>query len=312
MKIIISGATGLIGNELTRQLTLAGHSITILTRTPNRPGPGNYPTVPWDINSGVVQNPALLEDHHAVIHLAGESIADGRWTPQKKQRIRDSRVNATRLLTETLARLQRPPATVVSASAIGFYGDTRAGEILTEQSGPGSGFLADVCREWETQALRAADFGARVVLVRTGIVLSPAGGTLAKLLPLFKLGLGGKLGSGDQWMSWISLSDGVAAIQFALNNQSIAGPVNLTSPHPATNAEFTKTLARSLSRPAVLSVPSVILKLALGEMADMVLGSLRVLPNKLQAADYNFIAPTLEAALVVETKFGATHEESRR
>jgi uncharacterized protein len=297
MRLIISGATGLIGSELTRQLTREGHHVTILVRSGKPANSSATAFVHWDIERDKIEQPSQLENHDAVIHLAGESVAKGRWTSEKKRLIRDSRVKATRLLVETLARLNRPPTSFLSASAIGFYGNDRGDEILTEDSAPGNEFLAGVCREWEAEALRVQDFGARVVQLRTGIVLSGKGGALGNLLPIFRMGLGGKLGNGCQWMSWISMADEVAAIRFALESSSVHGPLNLTAPAPVTNAEFTKTLAGVLSRPGFVLVPAFALRLALGEMAGIALGSLRVLPDKLHAAGYQFKNPDLQSAL---------------
>jgi len=297
MKIILTGGTGLIGRELTTALARDGHQLTSLVREVKSPANHATTFARWDIERGEIEDASQLEAQDAVIHLAGESVAEGRWTEDKKRRIRDSRVKGTRLLVETLARLHQPPKTLVSASAIGFYGADRGDESLTEESGPGSDFLAGVCREWETEAGRAKDFGARVVLLRTGIVLSARGGALGKMLPIFKIGMGGKLGDGRQLMSWISLADEIAAIRFALENKSVHDALNLTAPRPVTNAEFAETMGRMLSRPAFLRVPPFALRLALGEMAATVLGSLRVLPNKLEAAGYQFQFPELENAL---------------
>jgi uncharacterized protein len=296
-RFIITGATGLIGGELTQQLAREGHHLTTLVRTAKTPADDATTFVRWDVERGEIEDASQLEGCDAAIHLAGESFAEGRWTEEKKRRIRDSRVKGTRLLVETLERLNRTPKVVLSASAIGFYGADRGDEILTEESAPGAEFLAGVCREWEAEALRANDFGARVVLLRTGIVLSARGGALGKMLPVFKMGLGGKLGSGRQWMSWISLADEVAAVRFALENEAVRGAVNLTAPHPVTNAEFTQTVGRALSRPAFLRLPSFVPHLVLGEMAAMALGSLRVLPKKLEAAGYRFECADLATAL---------------
>ncbi|MDB6147453.1 MAG: epimerase [Spartobacteria bacterium] len=297
MKIAITGGTGLIGSELTKSLIREGHQLTSLVREAKLSPDDPTIFVRWDIERGEIESPSKLEAHDAVIHLAGESVAEGRWTEEKKRRIHDSRVKGTRLLVETLVRLKQPPKILLSASAIGFYGADRSDEILTEESSPGADFLAGVSREWEAGALRAKDFGARVVLLRTGIVLSPDGGALRKMLPLFKMGIGGKLGSGRQFMSWIALKDEIAAIRFALVNETVGDAINLTAPHPVTNAEFTETIGRVLSRPTFLRVPPFALRLALGEMAATALGSLRVLPKRLEAAGYQFEFTELENAL---------------
>lgn len=297
MKIIITGGTGLIGTELVQTLARDGHQVTSLAREVKSQPNDATTFVRWDIERGVIENPSQLEAHDAVIHLAGESVSEGRWTDEKKRCIRDSRVKGTRLLVETLTRLNQSPKVLLSASAIGYYGENRGDEILMEESAAGNDFLADVCREWEAEAARAKDFGMRVVLLRTGIVLSPKGGALAKLLPVFKFGIGGNLGDGRQFMSWIALDDQIAAIRFALENETVRDAVNLTAPHPVTNAEFTETLGRVLSRPTFFSVPSFAMRLAFGEMAAAVLGSLRVLPKKLEAAGYEFKFPELETVL---------------
>jgi uncharacterized protein len=297
MKIIITGGTGLIGRELTQTLARDGHQLTSLVREVK--SPSNHPAtfLKWNVEHGQIEDTPKLDRHDAVIHLAGESVAEGRWTEERKRRIRDSRVKGTRLLVQTLARLNQPPKIFLSASAIGFYGADRGEEILTEESEPGGGFLADVCHQWEAEAVRAKDFGARVVLLRTGIVLSASGGALGKMLPVFKMGLGGKLGSGKQFMSWIASVDEIGAIRFALENETVRDAVNLTAPHPVTNAEFTETMGRVLSRPAFLRVPASVLRLALGEMGAAVLGSLCVLPKRLEVAGYQFQFTELENAL---------------
>lgn len=299
MRIIITGGTGLIGAKLSEALVRDGHQLMSLVRTAQTSsGSANAMTfLRWDIEGAVIEDSSKLEGHDAVVHLAGENVAGGRWTAERKRRIRDSRVRGTRLLVDTLARLNAPPTLFVSASATGFYGADRGDETLTEESAPGEDFLAGVCREWEAEALRANVFGARVVLLRTGIVLSPTGGALAKMLPVFKLGTGGKLGSGQQVMSWIALVDEIAAIRFALGNEGVRGPINLTAPHPVTNVEFTQTLGRVLSRPTVFAVPRIALRLAFGELAETVLGSLRVLPRNLEAAGFRFEFSNLESAL---------------
>jgi len=237
-----------------------------------------------------------LEGLAAAIHLSGASVAAHRWTPSYKREMWLSRVESTRALATALARLSLPPQTLLVASATGFYGD-RGNELLDENSGPGRGFLADLCREWESAGLPAAKAGIRVVHLRFGVVLG-AGGALAKMLPLFRLGLGGKLGSGRQWMSWISLTDAVAAILFAKDTPTLAGPLNLTAPQPVTNSEFTIALGRAVHRPVLLPAPAFALRLALGAIADeALLASARVVPSSLTSAGFRFSHPNLEAAL---------------
>jgi uncharacterized protein (TIGR01777 family) len=241
-------------------------------------------------------NTQPLEGLDAAIHLSGASVAAHRWTPAYKREIWTSRVESTHALTTALARLAHPPQTLLVASATGFYGD-RGDELLDESSSPGTGFLADLCREWELAAQPAAAAGIRVIHLRFGVVLG-AGGALAKMLPLFRLGLGGKLGSGRQWMSWISLADAVSAILFALDTPALTGPLNLTAPNPVTNAEFTSALSRTLHRPAILPAPAFALRLALGQMADeALLASARVIPTRLTTAGFRFAHPTVEEAL---------------
>jgi len=264
-----------------------------LVRREVRPGED---ALRWDPVSGAIASPGpAIAD--AVVHLAGESIAGGRWTARKKQRIRESRVDATRRLTDTLTRLAKPPAVLVCASAIGYYG-SRGDEVLSEESRPGTGFLADVGREWESASAAAIVRGIRVVNVRIGIVLSPAGGALAKMLTPFRLGLGGVIGGGAQWMSWIALDDVIGALRHALGTDALRGPVNAVAPAPVTNAEFTRTLGRVLRRPTLLPMPAFAARLALGEMADeLLLSSQRVLPARLLASGFAFRYPTLEGAL---------------
>jgi len=241
---------------------------------------------------------ARLEGFDAVVHLAGESIAEGRWSEEKKKRIRESRVQGTRLLGDALANLTNPPRTFVSASAIGFYGN-RGDELLTESSAPGDDFLAKVCAEWEDATALATEKGIRVVNARFGVILDTNGGALKKMLPPFRMGVGGKVGSGKQWMSWIALDDVVGGIQFALANDSTKGPVNFVAPVPVTNAEFTKTLGRVLSRPTIFPIPAFAIKLLFGEMGEaLLLGGQRVAPERLVAEGYEFSYPQLEQALV--------------
>ncbi|HMH57205.1 MAG TPA: TIGR01777 family oxidoreductase, partial [Gemmatimonadales bacterium] len=262
LHVAVTGASGLIGAALVPRLTSEGHRVSRLVR--RAAGPGE---IFWDPAAGSL-NPTALEGVDAVAHLSGENVG-ARWTTERKARIRSSRVASTRLLSETLAGLQRPPEVLVSASAVGIYGN-RGDEVLTEESLPGDpnrDFLVSVTQEWEKAAEPARVEGIRVVHPRFGVVLSPAGGALRKMLLPFRLGLGARLGSGRQWMSWISIDDAVEAVHRALVGDGLEGPVNVTSPEPVTNRDFTRTLARVLSRPALLAVPEPALRLALGEMA---------------------------------------------
>ena len=293
MDIAVTGASGLIGSRLTTTLAAEGHRVVALVRRPPKPGED---AIEWDPAAGTI-DAASLEGIDAVVHLAGEGIATHRWNDAQKARIMDSRVDGTTLLSATLAGLDRAPSVLLSGSAIGIYGD-RGDEELTEQSTSGDRFLAEVCKRWEATTATAEAAGIRVAHLRTGIVLDPHGGALAKTLPLFKLGLGGRLGPGTQWWSWIGIEDQVGAIGFLLG-ADIAGPVNLTAPNPVTNAEFTKVLGRVLGRPTVFPVPSFGPKLLLGsELADELLfTSARVLPHVLTDAGYTFASPDLEDAL---------------
>lgn len=294
MKVLISGSTGLIGSALIALLTDAGHAVVRLVRsTPKSDGS----EVHWDPESGRIDS-AGLEGMDAVVHLAGENIGVGRWSGDRKARIFDSRVKGTRLLCESLADLTAPPKVVVSASAIGYYGD-RDEEILNETSISGFGFLAEVCVEWEIATEPLAETDIRVVNLRTGVVLSLAGGPLEKMLPPFKMGVGGVLGNGRQYMSWVALDDAVGAIHHALITDSLHGPVNNVAPHPVTNREFTKTLGRVLRRPTLFPLPSFGLRLMFGEeMAnELFLASTRVAPTRLLATGYTFQYPDLEGAL---------------
>lgn len=292
MKILLSGSHGLIGSALLPLLTSRGHRIIRLVRGDPGSGPDR---ISWDPASGRLESPQL-EGFDAVIHLAGESLASGRWTAARKGRIRQSRVESTRLLAGALAHLERRPAALITASAVGYYGD-RGDEILVEDSAPGSSFLATLCRDWEAAAAPAHQAGIRVAHLRSGVVLSPAGGVLARLLPVFRAGLGGRLGNGRQFMSWIGLGDEVEAIHHVLTHDAVQGPVNLVSPQPVTNREFTSALGRFLRRPAFLAVPAGLLRLALGELAGELLGSARAYPARLLATGYTFQDPELEGAL---------------
>ncbi len=292
MKLIVTGSSGLVGSALLPALSESGHEVTRLVRDPSATGS----VIQWDPALENIDR-AHLEGFDGVVHLAGESIASGRWTKAKKQRIRDSRVKGTRLLAKALANLEKPPKVLVCASAVGYYGD-RGDEVLDEQSPAGNSFLADVCKEWEEAAAAARDKGIRVVHLRIGIVLSRDGGALQKMLLPFKIGAGGVVGNGSQYWSWIALDDVVGAIQHALTDDSLSGPVNCVAPDPPTNREFTKALGRVLNRPTVLPVPAFGARLLLGEMGtELLLASTRVVPKKLQAAGYPFRHAGLEDAL---------------
>jgi uncharacterized protein (TIGR01777 family) len=293
MRVLISGATGLVGTALGEALLSAGHSVSALVR-PGRPAsPGS---VRWDPAGGEF-DAAAAEGAEAVVHLAGESIASGRWNDRRKAELRSSRVAATRNLVAGLGRMQRKPAVLVSASAVGYYGN-RGDEELTEDSPPGRDFLAGLAVEWEAEAARAEAHGIRVVMARFGIILSPRGGALGRMLLPFRMGVGGRLGSGKQWMSWVSLPEVAAILRYAIENPAVRGPVNAVAPHPVRNAEFTRTLGRVLGRPTILPAPAFALRLALGEMADaLLLSSQRVLPQRLAASGYQFRHEELEAAL---------------
>lgn len=295
MRILISGATGLVGSALTAQAKAGGHQVSRLTRSPKADN-----DVGWDPAAGQI-DAAQLEGHDAVVHLAGESIANGRWTSAKKSRIRDSRVQGTQLLCQTLAQLDSRPTVLVSASAIGFYGD-RGDEKLDENSSAGNLFLSEVCQQWESATSPASEVGIRVANARLGVVLSTKGGALAQMLTPFRLGVGGVVGSGNQYMSWISLTDVVSALLHALHHEALVGPVNLVAPNPVTNREFTKALGHALRRPTVLPMPAFAARLVFGQMADeLLLASTRVVPDRLLESGFEFthreIAPALQAIL---------------
>lgn len=335
LRYLLSGVSGMLGSGL-RQALAARHipvlqlirptagsrahwfasdpptaSAESVPANPNGSGvagdaaPGQFPWNP--AATPPISHPEALEGCTAAVHLAGANVAAHRWTPAYKREMSESRVQSTRALAATLAGLRHPPQTLLVASAVGIYGN-RPNEFLDESSAPGSGFLADLCRQWEAAAQPAVDAGIRVVHLRFGVVLAPAaqpgshGGTnsgaLARMLPIFRLGLGGRLGSGLQWMSWITLTDVLAAIFFILDTPSLAGPVNLTAPNPVTNADFTRALGRQIHRPAILPVPALALRLALGEMADdALLSSARAYPARLITAGFEFAHPTLDHAL---------------
>lgn len=293
MRVLVSGATGLIGSSLVPFLTTGGHEVVRLTRSDtNRDGRA----IQWKPAEGVL-DAGPLEGVDAVVHLAGEGIAERRWSAAQKARIRDSRVQGTRLLCDRLASLANRPKVLVCASAIGWYGD-RGRDLVEEQAESGSGFLAEVCREWESATEPAVRAGIRVVNLRIGVVLSSRGGALASMLTPFRLGAGGRIGSGEQYWSWVALDDVVGAIHHALMNDTLNGPVNAVSPHPATNLEFTKTLGRVLRRPTILPMPGFAARLALGEMADeLLLASIGVTPRRLIESAYPFRHANLEDAL---------------
>jgi uncharacterized protein len=291
VNVLISGATGMIGKALTNSLSSRGHDVIRLTRSPRSPA-----DVGWDPERGQL-DASRLNGVDAIVHLAGESIAEGRWNEAKKRRIIESRQQGTHLLAQTVAALDARPRVMVSASAIGYYGD-RGNELLREESGPGSLFLSRVCEVWEAAADPAREAGVRVVHPRFGIVLSTAGGALGATLPIFKLGAGGKIGSGAQYWSWVHLADVVGAVEHALATDSLEGPVNVTAPNAPTNAEYTKVLGRVLGRPTILPLPAPAARLVVGEMADeLLLPSARVEPAKLEETGYDFRQPELEGAL---------------
>jgi uncharacterized protein (TIGR01777 family) len=292
MKVLVSGASGFVGEALLSALRDADHGVLRLVRRER----GDGACVPWDPARGQL-DPALLTGIEAAVNLSGENIATGRWTSEKKRRILESRVASTRVLSETLARLDPLPRVLVSASAIGFYGD-RGGELLDEDSAPGTGFLAEVCQQWEAATEPARAAGIRVVLLRIGAVLDPAGGALAKMVFPFKMGLGGVVGDGGQYMSWITRADLVGAILHALNTEALHGPVNAMSPQPVTNREFTRALASALHRPALLPMPAFGVKLAFGEMGEnLMLASTRAVPRRLEESGFVFQHPEICAAL---------------
>lgn len=291
--VAMTGATGLVGTALTVRLQRAGTQVLSIRRGQSAPG---QTMLQWDPYSGL-SDPQRLAEVDAVVHLAGENIAAGRWNKRQKQRIRDSRVIGTRNLVQSLSRVARRPATLICASAVGFYGE-RGDTVLDESASAGTGFLADLCQAWEAEAMAAEQLGLRVVCVRIGVVLSPAGGALAKMLLPFRLCAGGVIGSGRQYWSWIGLHDLVTVFQFCLNNAALRGPVNAVSPNPLTNREFTRTLAQVLHRPAIFPMPAFVARLALGEMADaLLLASTRVIPAQLSKLGFSFEHPELNQCL---------------
>jgi uncharacterized protein len=297
VKIIVTGSSGLVGSAICSSLRTDGHSLVRLVRSSSTSTSGSSSELArWEPPFGSLDLHAM-EAADAVVHLAGASIAGGRWTAARKEILRTSRVDATRHLVAGLAKLKQKPRVFVSASAVGFYGSS-GDEMLTESSAPGSDFLAQLCQDWEAAVAEIEQFGIRPVMLRFGIILSSRGGALAKMLPPFRMGVGGRLGSGKQWMSWIVLDDVVKLIRCAIEDESLCGPVNAVAPNPATNAEFTRVLAHALHRPAIFPAPQFALRLALGEMAEALLfSSQRVLPQKLIAAKYSFLHSDLQEAL---------------
>lgn len=298
MKVLITGGSGLVGSALTEKLRSRGDTVGHLLR-------GQLSQRSEDLNANdVLWNPATgemplerVEGMDAIVNLAGASIADGRWTDQRKKVLFESRVQLTRNLVRNIARLRKPPPTVISASAVGYYG-SRGDELLTEASDPGDDFLARLCRDWEAEAMKAEEVGARVAISRFGIVLSKNGGALPRMLFPFRLGFGGRLGSGKQWMSWIALDDVISALVAILDNPSLRGPINVVAPNPARNQDFTRALGRVLHRPTLFPAPATILKTLTGEMGQaLLLSSQRVVPEKLTRARFTFELPELEAAL---------------
>lgn len=299
MRVLISGSSGMIGRAVARSLAGDGHEVSRLVR-PKSGAVGTDSVAAWDVRWDPVSgefDADAAEGSDAVIHLAGASIGDGRWTPERKALLRTSRVDATRHLVSGLATLNTKPKVFIAASAVGFFGD-RGDEKLTEYSGPGNDSLAALTRDWERESQLASDFGARAVMPRFGIVLSTSDGALPRMALPIKLFVGGKLGSGRQWMSWITLADAVSVIRFALENEAVRGPVNAVAPNPERNADFTRALAHALHRPAIFPAPAFALRLMLGEMADALLfSSQRALPERLLSLGFSYRDPELPAAL---------------
>jgi uncharacterized protein (TIGR01777 family) len=296
MRIAITGSSGLIGSALVARFSKDGHIVTRVVRDAAVRDP-QYRTVVWSPASGMI-DPGGIEGHDAVVHLAGEDIAAGRWTQRRKQAIRESRIRGTRLLCETLAGLEHRPRVLITASGIGYYGNHGPGDRVDETSGRGTGFLADLVHDWEQATASAREAGIRVVHTRFGIVLSPRGGALAKMLPPFRMGLGGKVGSGEQVMSWIALDDVPSVMLHVIAHQTLSGPINVVSPHAVTNEEFTRTLGKVLGRPTFFPLPAFAARMMFGEMADaLLLGGADVRPKRLADSGYQFAYPRLQEAL---------------
>jgi uncharacterized protein len=296
MRIAISGASGLIGSALRPHLESAGHEMSTLVRSQNVTEKNTILWKPCARPEEQPCDPRQLDGHEVLIHLSGENVAGARWSATQKQRLRDSRLITTRNLLRVASQVKPPPRLLLCASAIGYYGD-RGDELLTEDSGPGEGFLPEMCIAWEQAAQRGNALGMRVVNLRFGLVLSREGGLLKRMLLPFKLGVGGRLGSGRQYMSWIAIEDAVRAIEYTMMTDSLCGAVNITAPEPVTNAEFTHALGRALHRPTIFPVPGLAMKVLFGEMAEAILAGARVKPAKLSAAGFEFQYSTLQRAL---------------
>ncbi|WP_042408125.1 TIGR01777 family oxidoreductase [Streptacidiphilus carbonis] len=296
MRVAITGSSGLIGSALTRSLLADGHQVVRLTRGADTGAPEDgSEQATWDPTRGRVQ-PGALEGADAVVHLAGAGVGDKRWTKAYKQQIRDSRTLGTRTIAEACAALATPPRVLISASATGYYGNTGDREV-TEDTPPADDFLARVCVDWEAAAAPAAQAGIRVVHPRTGLVLAAEGGAWGRLFPLFRLGLGGRLGSGDQYWPFIALADHINALRFAVDTDTLSGPVNFTAPEPLTNRHITQAMGRAMHRPTLTPVPAFALAIALGEFASSITDSCRALPTRLQAAGFTYTTPTIDEAL---------------
>jgi hypothetical protein len=305
MNILMTGATGLVGTALVKKFTVEGHTVYRLARAEGPKSSAKEPGVfdlPWNLSSGGIgasggsSSPQVPASVDAVINLAGAPVVGGRWTKERKELLRSSRVDTTRGLVSAIAKMEKKPRVLISASAIGYYGN-RGEELVSENSASGTDFLAELAKEWENEAVKAEKFGVRVVLLRFGIILAKQGGALPKMMLPFKFGLGGKLGSGRQWTSWIALQDVVAIVEEAIRKDSWKGPINLAAPQAVRNSDFTKSLAKVMHRPAIFTAPAFALKLAMGEMADTLLGGVRVAPQVLEQNGYRFLHANLEEAL---------------